>query len=205
MRLHDTYSQSFQQSLAYTINIQADKQCTQRLEVGMRRRRGWDKKYILMEKCLYILSYICTPPSPIWCLKNKSHTQFKVNDQWDYWSSTDNETEKWLGAKLNIFGSWRKRYLRCDVWQQLLEMPETHGDDSAAGESFHHYLPDCLRAKHVLYIISRWWGAYFFALCFDPDQSLVLIALLSFFLPWLARHNSLFAWILIWYWVLPVI
>ena len=43
VRLQDTYSYSFQRPFRHTVNKQEDKQSKQRLEMGMRRRRGWDE------------------------------------------------------------------------------------------------------------------------------------------------------------------
>ena len=48
VRLHDTYSHSFQRSVGHTINKQADKLNSQRLEMGMPGLQDWDK----MEECL---------------------------------------------------------------------------------------------------------------------------------------------------------
>ena len=46
--LHGTHSHSFQRPFGHTINKQADKRNTQRLEIGLRGRRGMGKT----EECL---------------------------------------------------------------------------------------------------------------------------------------------------------
>ena len=48
VRRHDTCSQSVQRPVGHTVNKQPDKHNTQRLEMGMRGRWGWDQ----MEECL---------------------------------------------------------------------------------------------------------------------------------------------------------